>query len=161
MLVARLLQSVVNAVKVLSNTAIVLQINVFFPSSVPTPRVHITHTPSTGVDTSTRLNLTCITMLNPEVDTPMTVTHTWRGPSGSISPYSSRPRVSSITQTGQVYWSSILFSSGVRTSDSGNYSCTSSTSSVSTYIVTSGSVAASTSFTVGKESCYSIACLYV
>ena len=122
--------------------------------SVPTPRVHITRTPSTGVYTTTRLKLTCITVLRRGVDTPVTVTHTWRGPSGSISRYSSRPRVSNITQVGQVYRSSIIFSSGMRASDSGSYSCTSSTSSASPYIVTSGSVAASTSITVGKEDGY-------
>ena len=124
--------------------------------SVPTPRVHITRTPSTGVHTgtSTRLNLTCITVMSPEVDTPMTVTHSWRGPSGSISRYSSRPTVYNVTQAGQMYWSSILFSSGMRTSDSGTYYCTSSTSSASSYIVTSGSVAASTNITVGKEDGY-------
>ena len=124
----------------------------FLPPSVPSPRVHIKHTPSTSVYPTTRLNLTCITELNTRVDTPVTVTHTWRGPSGSISRYSSRPTVSSVTQAGQVYWSSIFFSSGMRASDSGNYYCTSNTSSSSSsYIVTSGSVAASTSITIGKE----------
>ena len=125
----------------------------FLPPSVPSPRMRIIHTPSTGVYTTTRLNLTCITVLNTRVDTPVTVTHTWRGPSGSISRYSSRPTVSSVTRAGQVYWSSIFFSSGMRTSDSGTYYCTSSTSSSSSssYIVTSGSVAASTSVAVGKE----------
>ena len=43
--------------------------------TVPTPRVRITRTPSTGVHISTLLNLTCITVMNTEVDTPMTVTH--------------------------------------------------------------------------------------
>ena len=122
----------------------------FLPPSVPSPRVRIKHTPSTSVYPTTRLNLTCITELNTRVDTPVTVTHTWRGPSGSISRYSSRPTVSSVTQTGQVYWSSIFFSSGMRASDSGTYYCTSSTSSASSYIATSGSVQASTSITVGK-----------
>ena len=132
----------------------------FLPCSVPTPSVRITQTPSTGVYTSTRLNLTCITVMNTEVDTPVTVTHSWQGPSGSISRYSSRPTIYNVTQVGQVYWSSIFFSSGVRTSDSGTYTCTSSTSSASTYIATSGSVAASTSVSVGKviRVC-SIACL--
>ena len=110
-------------------------------------------TPSSGVYTTTRLNLTCITMLSREVDTPMTVTHTWRGPSGSISPYSSRPRVSNVTQTGQVYWSSIYFSSGIRASDSGNYFCISNTTSASSYIVTSGSVLGVVTYvSVGKKS---------
>ena len=127
----------------------------FLPPSVPSPRVRIINTPSTGVHTTTRLNLTCITVLNTRVDTPVTVTHTWRGPSGSISRYSSRPTVSSVTRAGQVYWSSIFFSSGMRASDSGTYYCTSSTSSSSSsYIVTSGSVVASTSVSVGKESSY-------
>ena len=125
-------------------------------SSVPSPRVHITRTPFTDVYPSTRLNLTCITELNSEVDTPVTVTHSWQGPSGSISRYSSQPTVSNVTRAGQVYWSSIFFSSGMRASDSGTYYCTSSTSSSSSssYIVTSGSVVASTSVSVGKESSY-------
>ena len=110
-------------------------------------------TPSTGVYTTTRLNLTCITVLSPEVDTPMTVTHTWRGPSGSISPYSSRPTVSNVTQAGHLYWSSIFFSSGMRASDSGNYFCVFNASSASPYIVTSGSeLGVVTYVSVGKES---------
>ena len=123
----------------------------FFPPSVPSPRVHITRTPSTGVYPTTRLNLTCITVMNPEVDTPMTVTHSWRGPSGSIPRYSSRPSISSVTRVRQEYRSSLFFSFGIRASDSGTYYCTSSTLSASSYVVTSGSVAASTSITVGKE----------
>ena len=119
--------------------------------SVPSPRVHITYTPSTGIYTTTRLNLTCITVMSAEVDTPVTVTHSWRGPSGNISRYSSRLSVSNVTRFRQEYWSSIFFSSGMRYSDSGTYYCTSSTSSASSYIVTNGSVAASTSVTVGKE----------
>ena len=122
------------------------------PDTVTAPRVHIVHTPSTSVYTTTLLNLTCITMLNPEVDTPMTVTHSWRGPSGNISRYGSHPRVYSVTRARQVYRSTILFSSGMRSSDSGTYYCTASTSSTSSssYIVTSGSVQASTRISVGK-----------
>jgi len=135
------------------HSALQLQISVS-TSPVPAPRVHIVRTPSTGVYTTTYLNLTCITTMNPEVDTPMTVTHSWRGPSGSISPYGrrSRPRVYSVTRVGQVYRSTILFSSGMRSSDSGYYYCTANTRSASSssYIVASGSVQASTSFSVGK-----------
>ena len=125
----------------------------FSPSvTVPAPRVRIVRTPSTTVYTTTLLNFTCITMLNPEVDTPMTVTHSWRGPSGSISRYGSRPRVYSVVRVGQVYRSTILFSSGMRSSDSGSYYCTASTRSTSSssYILTSGSVQASTYVSVGK-----------
>ena len=115
--------------------------------------MHITRTPSTRVYTTTRLNLTCITVMRAEVDTPVTVTHSWRGPSGSISRYSSRPTVSNTTRVGQVYWSSIFFSSGMRASDSGTYYCISRTSSASSYIVTSGSASAVPTYvSVGKES---------
>ena len=125
-----------------------------FPSlhgTVPAPRVHIVRAPSTGVYTTTLLNLTCITMLNPEVDTPMTVTHSWRGPSGSIFPNSSRITVTS-AQIGQIFKSSILFHSGVPPSDAGSYYCTANTSSAltSSYILTSGQVLASTDISVGK-----------
>ena len=84
-------------------------------------------------------------MLNPEVDTPLTVTHSWRGPSGIISRYSHHPIVYSVTQVGQVYRSTILFSSGLTYSDIGTYSCTANLSSTSSPdIVTSGPVLAST-----------------
>ena len=131
--------------------------SLLYSSSVPTPRVRIMRTPSTGVHTSTRLNLTCITELSRWVDTPMTVTYSWRGPSGSISPRSSsRPSVYGVTQFGEVYQSSIFFSSGMRTSDSGTYYCRSSTSSASSYIVTSGSVQVSTSVSVGMFHCITV-----
>ena len=113
--------------------------------------MHIIRAPSTGIYTTTRLNLTCITVMSAEVDTPVTVTHSWRGPSGNISRYSSRLSVSNVTRVRQEYWSSLFFSSGIRASDAGTYSCTSNTHSTSSYIVTSGSVAASTTITVGKQ----------
>ena len=120
--------------------------------TVPAPKVYIVQTPSTGVYPTTLLNLTCITVLDPEVDTPMAVTHSWRGPSGSIFPYSSHPSVYNVTQVGQVYRSTILFSSGMRSSDSGTYSCKVNTSSISSssYVMTRGSVIASTNISVGK-----------
>ena len=128
-----------------------MNVHCFISFSVPSPRVRIRRTPSTGVYTTTRLRLTCITVMSAEVDTPVTVTHSWQGPSGSISRYSSRLSVSNVTRVRQEYWSSIFFSSGIQASDSGNYSCTSNTHSTSSYIVTSGSVVASTIITVGKQ----------
>ena len=112
--------------------------------------MHITRTPST-VHTTTLLNLTCITVMTAEVDTPMTVTHFWRGVFGNISRYSSRLSVSNVTRVRQEYWSNLFFSSGIRASDSGTYYCTSNTHSASSHIVTSGSVVASTTITVGKQ----------
>ena len=133
------------------------------PPPVPTPKVYIVRTPSTGVYPTTLLNLTCITELNSGVDTPMTVTHTWQGPSGSIFPNSSHPTVYSVVRVGQVYRSTILFSSGMRSSDSGTYYCTADTSSTlsSSYIVTSGSLLASTNISVGKEECCLLHLLYL
>ena len=119
--------------------------------------VHRTHSLH-WLYTSTRLNLTCITVLNPAVDTPMTVTHTWQGPSGSISHYSSHPSVYSVVRVGQEYRSTILFSSGLQSSDSGTYLCTSFTSS-SPYIVPSGSTQVSTHIYVGKRT--EIAAVYI
>jgi len=89
--------------------------------------------------------------MNPEVDTLMTVIHSWRGPSGSISRYGSRPSVYSVTRVGQTYKSTILFSSGMRSSDSGTYYCSASTNSTSStpYIVSSDSVTTSW-ISVGK-----------
>jgi len=109
-------------------------------------------TPSTVVYTISRLILTCITVLNLEVDTPMRVTHLWRGPFGNISPNTSHPTVYNVTRIGQVYRSTILFSSGARTSDSGTYYCTASTHSASPspYIVSSDSVSISTTISIGK-----------
>ena len=123
-----------------------------FYGTVPAPRVYIVRIPSTTVYTTTHLNLTCITLLNSAVDTPMTVTHSWRGPSGSISRHSSRPRVYSVVRVGQEYRSTILFSSSMRSSDSGTYYCSASirSTSSSSYIVTSGSVQSSRYISVGK-----------
>ena len=123
-----------------------------FYGTVPAPRVYIVRIPSTTVYTTTQLNLTCITLLNSAVDTPMTLTHSWRGPSGSISRYSSRPSVYSVVRVGQEYRSTILFSSSMRSSDSGTYYCSASirSTSSSSYIVTSRSVQASSSISVGK-----------
>jgi len=129
-----------------------------FPLPVPAPRGFIVRTPSTGLYTTTRLNLTCITVLNPAVDTPMTVIHTWQGPSGSISHYSSHPSVYSVVRVGQEYRSTILFSSGLQSSDSGTYLCISFTSS-SPYIVPSGSTQVSTHIYVGKRT--EIAAVYI
>ena len=118
--------------------------------AVPAPRVHITSTP-TVVYTTDHLNLTCITVLNPEVDTPMTVTHSWRGPSGSISSNSSRITVSTAV-VGQIYSSYIFFHSGIQSSDAGSYYCTANASSTlsSSYIVASGPVLASRHISVSK-----------
>ena len=121
---------------------------------VPAPKVHIVRTPSTGVNTTTLLNLTCITVMIAEVNTPMTVIHSWRGPSGSIFPNSSHPSVYNVTRDGKVYRSTILFSSGMQTSDSGTYYCTADISSASSYIVTNSAVQASTHVAVGKSILY-------
>jgi len=133
----------------------------FLSFPVPYPWSRFRRTPSTAVLTTTRLNLTCITELRRWVDTPMIVTHSWKGPSGNISHSSSHPRVSNVTQVGQVYWSSIFFSSGMRASDSGIYICIVSISSVSPYIAASGYVAGfATYLSVGKEvACTTCKCL--
>ena len=125
-----------------------------FYGTVPDPRVRIVRIPSTTVYSTTLFNLTCITVLNPEVDTPVIVMHTWQGPSGNIniSQYSSHPSVYNVTQVGQVYMSTILFSSGMRSSDSGTYYCTADTTSTSPspYIAISGPVQTSKHVSVGK-----------
>ena len=122
-----------------------------FYGTVPTPSVYIRRVPYMyRVYTTTHLNLTCITKLRSAVDTPMTVTHSWRGPSGSISRYGSRPRVYDVVRVGQVYRSTILFSSGMRSSDSGTYYCSASIRTSSSYIVTSGSVQTSDRIRLGK-----------
>jgi len=135
---------------------LLVHISLSFYGTVPAPRVYIVRIPSTTVYTTTHLNLTCITLLNSAVDTPMTVTHSWRGPSGSISRYSSRPSVYSVVRVGQEYRSTILFSSGMRSSDSGSYYCSASihSTSSSSYIATSGSVQSSRYISVGKGIVY-------
>ena len=124
----------------------------FLSFPVPYPWSRFRRTPSTAVLTTTRLNLTCITELRRWVDTPMIVTHSWKGPSGNISHSSSHPRVSNVTQVGRFHWSSIFFSSGMRASDSGIYICIVSISSVSPYIAASDYVAGFAIYLpVGKE----------
>ena len=122
--------------------------------TVPAPRLHTINAPSMFVYTADHLNLTCTTVLEPVVDTPVIVTHSWQGPSGSISPYSSHSTVYNVTRIGQVYESTVIFSSGVKASDGGSYYCTAniSSNSSSSYIVSSDSVLASTNISVGKWS---------
>ena len=102
--------------------------------------------------TSNELNITCVTSVNQAVDTPVQVTHQWEGPGGVVST-DNETNVSSVTSSGRDYSSTVFFSS-LRSSHSGNYTCSSTVSAVeaSVFITTSAIQTASTSFNAGKES---------
>ena len=123
-----------------------------FPSLypiVPPPTVEIvSHPNTTQLFTTQQLNLTCYTHLDPAVDTAVGVANTWSGPSGVMS---SDGHVSIVAVAGtKLEFNSGLYISSLRSSDSGTYSCFSTASLVSSYIVSSDSVSATVVITASK-----------
>ena len=114
--------------------------NTSFP--VPSPSVKVVpHPKTTQFFTTQQLNITCHTILHPAVDTAVGVVNTWSGPSGVISS-SGHITVVGVAGTNLEFNSSVQFSS-LRSSDSGRYTCISTVSLFSSYIVSSTSVSAS------------------
>ena len=108
----------------------------------------ITHPNTTQFFTSQQLNITCHTVLHPAVDTAVGVVNTWSGPSGVMS---SRGHitVAAVAGTNLEFNSSVQFSS-LRSSDSGRYTCISTVSLSSSYIVSSTSASASVVVSASK-----------
>jgi hypothetical protein len=120
------------------------------PSIVTSDSLLVTRSPSTRtVYTAEALTLTCVTAVNPAVDTPLQVIHRWVGPGGVVTAGNS-VGVSSVTGSGWEYTSSVIFTS-VRSSHSGTYTCSSTVSPLqsSVFIGSSAVQTASTSFTAG------------
>ena len=128
--------------------AFIYKFPIFFPA-VATTSVNIVRTPSTQTAfLSERLDLTCITVLSPYVDTPVQVTHYWEGPSGVVT-RGNGIIISKVTGFNLRYSSTLTFSS-LRLSDSGIYTCTSTVKATDSLSVTSSSIESNfTSFNTG------------
>ena len=125
--------------------------------AVTTTSVNIVRSPSAQtVSTSDQLSLTCITNINPSVDTPIQVTHDWKGPSGVITTGSGRT-ISAVVGSNLQYNSTLIFNS-LRSSDSGTYICTSTVNpdSLSVFVTSSAITTSSTSFNAGNLAIYSL-----
>ena len=119
-----------------------------------TSHISTSRYPSTGtVYTGDTLHLICMTRLNQVVDTAVRVTHLWTGPGGVVTS-GSGVRVSTVTQSGQEYNSTVTFTS-LHSSHSGTYTCSSTVSPAqSTAFIVSGTETANISFRAGNESVY-------
>ena len=126
---------------------------IFFFPSVTTVDVRIVQSPSSAeVYTARPLSLICVTRLNQAVDTPVRVIHQWTG-SGGVVTSSSGVVVSTVTQLGQEYRSSVIFTS-LSSSHSGTYTCSSTVFAQpsSVFIEQSDAETCSTSFKAGNVS---------
>ena len=117
--------------------------------SVPQPTMNIlSHPNNTQLFTTQQLNITCYTLLHPAIDTAVGVANTWSGPTGVMSS-DGHVSVAAVAGKNLEFNSSLHFSS-LRSSDSGTYSCFSTVSLVSSYIVSSETVSATIVITASK-----------
>ena len=124
-----------------------LYINIYFLVPPPTVKV-VPHPNTTRLFTTQQLNITCHTVLHPAVDTAVGVANTWTGPSGVMSS-SGHITVVGVAGTDLEFNSSVQLSS-LRSSDSGSYTCISTVSLSSSYIVSSTSISASVVISASK-----------
>ena len=94
--------------------------------------------------------------LSPSVDVPVTVTTVWTGPARFMAMNTSEP-VAGSTAT---YNSTVMLSSFER-DQSGEYNCTVTISSMSSFIINSVSSSSTTRVTVGKEHVGIDYCIFV
>ena len=116
------------------------------PVPVPTSVV-ITSDPVSPIrPVGSNVILTCTVELSPVVDVPVTVNTEWTGPDG-VTLSSTTPVMESLTR----YTSTVMVSSFGR-DQSGNYTCTATVSSTSSFLTDSGSQSetARITVTVGK-----------
>ena len=120
--------------------------NYFFPA-VSTTSVDVVRSLSTQtIYIPEQLDLTCITLLSPHVDTPVTVTHNWEGPLGVVTGDSdSNITISTVAGSNLQYNSTLSFNS-LRLSDSGIYTCISIAKPVDPISVTPSSIDSSYTF---------------
>ncbi len=122
--------------------------------TVPAPDVHVHRTPSSGtVYAGKQLDFTCTVEPNggTSVDTGVTVSTTWLGPSGVLTS-GGRVSVSSpVLENGR--YQSLLRITSLQSSDSGTYTCAAvvSPNPPSTYIIASLSSSAQLNVVIGKK----------
>lgn len=121
---------------------------------VPTPTVTVRRTPNDStLYAGTQVSLTCTIELNggAAVDTGVTVSTTWDGPSGVLTT-GGRVTVSTPTIHGGYYESTLSITS-LQSSDDGTYNCSAvvSPNTPSLYITESASLTVSSNFDVGEH----------
>jgi hypothetical protein len=124
-----------------SNTTIQLQI--------PSPMVISTLSRDSDILAGSPLNITCVTTLDPGVDTPVTIVTTWTNGMNSITPGDSRLMIHDPVSTGPNQYQSVLtFNTLSSTRDNGTYTCTVVVNSNIEYVEDSTSVSESSSISV-------------
>ncbi len=124
-------------------------------AAVPAPGVRVHRTPSDStLQVGTQLDFTCTVELNggTSVDTGVTVSTTWRGPSGVLTS-DGRVFVSPpVLENGR--YQSLLSVTSLQPSDSGTYTCAAvvSPNPPSTYVIASATPSDQSSVHVGKNS---------
>ena len=98
-----------------------------------------------SVNVGSTVTLTCTVELSPAVDVPVTVNTVWSGPNGFMTTNTAQRMGSTTT-----YTSTAMVSSFGR-DQSGDYTCTATVSSTSSFITNSMPGSSSTRVTVGKE----------
>ena len=106
-------------------------ITMLFFTTVPTPSVDITHSPSTGpIYESTNFNLTCTGTLPSVVDTTVSATVVWIDPQNNVVPVESRRMITNVISNGNNKFESTLvflpIDNGDHNSnfnDTGTYTC--------------------------------------
>ena len=91
--------------------------------TVPPPSVTITSTPITSLYyAGTPLNLTCNIQLNPQLDTPVTITATWFRSQTTIITLDNYTTILPLSMSSSSYVTKLMFNP-LGTSESGSFSC--------------------------------------
>ena len=107
----------------------------------------VTASPIGTIFTGFSLTLTCTIQLSQAVNTGISVSAMWSGPSGA------QFTTSSVTVTTTRTYTSTATISSVRTSDSGDYMCTATVSSTSPFLTRSREVSGMFNVDVGTNIC--------
>ena len=113
--------------------------------SVPDPIVTVTSDqPNPIGSVGANVTLTCTVELSPAVDVPVTVNTVWTGPDGFMTTNTAQRMENTTT-----YTSTAMVSSFGR-DQSGNYTCTATVNSTSSFIINSGSISDTANVIVGE-----------
>ena len=112
---------------------------------LPVPAPTSVTVTNSSVNVGSTVTLTCTVELSPAVDVPVTVNTVWTGPDGFMNTSTAQPVMGSTT----TYTSTAMVSSFGR-DQSGDYTCTATVNSTSSFI-TGSMGSSSTRVTVGKS----------
>ena len=120
-------------------------------SLVPPPTVTINNG---TIAIGSAVTLTCTVELDPVVDVPVTVTTVWTGPAGFMTTTTAQPVMGSTTT-----YTSIAMVNSFGRDKFGNYECTATVSSTSSFITGSMASASISVIITGKTSCLN--CMHI